>query len=124
MVDKAAYVCAHRHSREYAMAVFDSVVFHAPVHVGELVTFFTPIVGVGHTLMQVEIRVISENLKTCSVQKVSTCFTTMVTMRVGKKIEAPPLVCESIQKHRDCLKASLRRELSLEYSEEMEDGSR
>jgi acyl-CoA hydrolase len=117
MADRAAYVCAHRHSREYAVtAVFDRVVFHAPVHVGDMVTFFARIVGVGRTSMQVEIRVIAENLKTGSVEKVSTCLATMVAMKDGKKVDVPPLACNSIEDHRNCIRAFHRRELSFEYN--------
>ena len=122
MADKAAYVCAHRHSREYTVtAAFDRVVFHAPVRVGDLITFFARIIGVGRTSLQVEIRVIAEDLTTGTVEKVSTCLSTMVAKRDGKAVEVPPLVCNTTEGRRDCLRAFRRREIASAYNRDIDD---
>jgi uncharacterized protein (TIGR00369 family) len=122
MADKAAYVCAHRYSREYTVtAAFDRVVFHTPVRVGDLITFFARIIGVGRTSMEVEIRVVAEDLTTGAVEKVSTCLATMVARRDGKAVEVPPLLCSTTKGNRDCLRAIRRREIASAYIREIDD---
>jgi len=60
-IDLAAAVEAHRHhSGRLVTVALDGVVFRAPVHVGDLVSFFTETVRVGQTSIRVKIRVWAE----------------------------------------------------------------
>ena len=75
----------------------------------------------GRTSMKVEIRVIAEDLTTGTVEKVSTCFATMVAKVDDKAVEVPPLVCNTIEEHRDCLRAFQRSKIASAYNREIDD---
>ena len=60
-IDLAAAVEAHRHhSGRLVTVALDGVVFRAPVHVGDCVSFFTETVRIGRTSIRVKIRVWAE----------------------------------------------------------------
>lgn len=60
-IDLAAAVEAHRHhSGRLVTVAMDGVVFRAPVHVGDCVSFFTETLRVGRTSIRVKIRVWAE----------------------------------------------------------------
>lgn len=60
-IDLAAAVEAHRyHPGRLVTIALDGVIFRAPVHVGDLVSFFTETVRIGHTSIRVKIRVWAE----------------------------------------------------------------
>jgi acyl-CoA thioesterase YciA len=60
-IDLAAAVEAHHHHAGRLVTVaMDSVVFRAPVFVGDLVSFFTETVRVGTTSIRVKVRVWAE----------------------------------------------------------------
>jgi acyl-CoA thioesterase YciA len=60
-IDLAAAVEAHRHhSGRLVTVAMDGVVFRAPVHVGDLVSFFTETLRIGRTSIRVKIRVWAE----------------------------------------------------------------
>src|SRR5699024_2098486 len=61
-MDQVAYACASRYAGSYVVTIsVDQVVFRAPVHVGELVTFLASVNYTGHSSMEVGIKVITEN---------------------------------------------------------------
>jgi len=60
-IDLAAAVEGHRHhSGRLVTVAMDQVVFRAPVHVGDLVSFFTETVRIGRTSIRVKICVWAE----------------------------------------------------------------
>ena len=60
-IDLAAAVEAHRHhSGRLVTVAMDGVVFRAPVHVGDCVSFFTETLHIGNTSIRVKVRVWAE----------------------------------------------------------------
>ena len=60
-IDLAAAVEAHKHhSGRLVTVALDGVVFRAPVHVGDCVSFFTETVRIGRTSIRVKIHVWAE----------------------------------------------------------------
>ncbi len=60
-IDLAAAVEAHRHHAGRLVTVaMDGVVFRAPVHVGDCVSFFTETIHIGKTSVRVKVRVWAE----------------------------------------------------------------
>jgi acyl-CoA thioesterase YciA len=60
-IDLAAAVEAHRHHAGRLVTVaMDGVVFRAPVHVGDCVSFFTETLRIGETSIRVQVRVWAE----------------------------------------------------------------
>lgn len=57
-IDLAAAVEARRHTRHRVVTVaMREVVFHAPVHVGDIVSFYTRLASIGRTSITVEVDV-------------------------------------------------------------------
>lgn len=55
-VDQAGAIEAHLHGAERVVTVaMEKVVFHAPVHVGDLVSFYGELVGIGRTSITVKV---------------------------------------------------------------------
>ena len=62
VADEAAAICAMRHARRPCVTVaIDSVSFHSPVHVGELLALTAALTYVGRTSMEVRVQVHAEN---------------------------------------------------------------
>jgi len=60
-IDQAAAVEAKRHGASFIVTVaMREVVFHEPVHVGDLVSFYTRLVRIGHTSITVSVEVFSQ----------------------------------------------------------------
>ena len=60
-IDLAAAIEAHRHHKGRVVTVaMDQVVFKAPVHMGDLVSFFTRTLKIGRTSMTIKVIVWSE----------------------------------------------------------------
>jgi len=62
VADEAAAICDMRHARRPCVTVaIDSVSFHSPVHVGELLALTATLTYVGRTSMEVMVDVHAEN---------------------------------------------------------------
>jgi len=86
LLDKVAYACAARYSGHYVVTLsVDKVFFKQPLHVGELITCLGCINYVGHSSMEVGIKVIAENLETGDKRHTNSCYFTMVAMDKNHK---------------------------------------
>jgi uncharacterized protein (TIGR00369 family) len=62
LADEAAAICAMRHAQRPCVTVsIDSVAFHSPVHVGELLALHATLIYVGRTSMEVRVDVHAED---------------------------------------------------------------
>jgi acyl-CoA hydrolase len=97
LLDQIAYACAARYCKSYVVtASLDQVVFKGPIKIGELVTFKANVNYVGRTSMEVDIKVIAENLETREQRHTNSCYFTMVAMgKDGRSIPVPPLQIET-----------------------------
>ncbi len=60
-IDQAAAVEAKRHGASFIVTVaMREVIFHEPVHVGDLVSFYTRLVQIGRTSITVSVEVVSQ----------------------------------------------------------------
>ncbi|MGH9362705.1 MAG: acyl-CoA thioesterase [Thermoanaerobaculia bacterium] len=67
-IDQAGAVEAHRHGTGRLVTVaMNAVEFHAPVFVGDLVSFYTETVRIGRTSITVRVRVEAERVETESL---------------------------------------------------------
>lgn len=120
LLDKVAYVCAARYSKNYVVTLsVDKVIFKQPIHVGELVTCHACVNYVGRTSMEIGVKVTAENLETGEVRHTNSCYFTMVA--IGKDntpIAIEPLeIRNSIDKER-FEAALIRREMAKKADEE------
>jgi uncharacterized protein (TIGR00369 family) len=123
LMDKVAYVCAAKHAGNYCVtASIDTVDFLAPIEVGELVSLMASVNYVGNTSLVVGIRVISENVKTNSVNHTNTSYFTMVAKNDhNQPTQVPGLLLESQNEVRRFVEAIRRKELRQNYRQEVEN---
>ncbi|MBI2940296.1 MAG: hypothetical protein HYY04_07620 [Chloroflexi bacterium] len=119
LVDTAAAVVAQKHARcRVVTARIDSMSFLRPVYVGELVTVSAAVNEVGHTSLEVGVRVDAENLLTGEVRHVSSAYLVFVALdRAGRPRPVPPLIVETTEERRRMAEAKLRREHRLRGEE-------
>jgi acyl-CoA thioesterase YciA len=68
-IDQAGAVEAKRHGAEFLVTVaMREVVFHQPVNVGDLVSFYTRLVKIGRTSITVSVEVVSQREEGRSAQ--------------------------------------------------------
>jgi acyl-CoA hydrolase len=92
-VDRVAFITATRHAKANCVtASFDRVDFIRPVQVGEVVDFDAQLTYVGHSSMEVWVRVRSESLSGGDPRLVGEAFVTMVAVdTAGRPTPVPPL---------------------------------
>jgi len=122
LMDKVAYVCAAKHAGNYCVtASIDTVDFLAPIEVGELVSLMASVNYVGKTSLVIGIRVVSENVKTNSVNHTNTSYFTMVAKDDhNQPTQVPGLILESQNEVRRFVEAIRRKELRQNYKQEVE----
>jgi acyl-CoA hydrolase len=123
LVDRVASVAAVRHARCPCVTVsVDRVEFRQPIHVGELVTAHASVNYVGHTSLDVGVRVEAENVVSGERRHTNSCYLTFVAIdRDGHPTPVPPLVLESERERSWHEHAKLRRRLR---EEERREGSK
>ena len=90
-IDQAGAVEAKRHGAEFLVTVaMREVVFHEPVNVGDLVSFYTRLVKIGRTSITVSVEVVSQSGEGLGQQvKVTQAEVTYVNLDANRR---PPLV--------------------------------
>jgi acyl-CoA hydrolase len=118
-VDETAGIVAFRHSRNNSVtASIDSLIFHYPVFVGELLTLKASINMTAKSSMEIGVRIESENLLTGEVKHTASAYLTFVALdKAGRPTQVPSLVFETEdEKHRNT-QAQTRRKNRLEARE-------
>jgi acyl-CoA thioesterase YciA len=80
-LDLAGAVEAHMHTKHKLVTVaMDAVAFHQPVHVGDLVSFYTRLVRRGNTSLRVHVEVEAERVRDNTTVKVTEAEVTYVAV--------------------------------------------
>ena len=126
LLDRVAYSCASRFSKQYAVTLsVDQVVFRQPIHVGELVTFKASVNFAGRTSMEIGVRVEAENIRSGERRHTNSCYFTMVAVDSdGRPIQVPELVTETATKTRRKRAAENRRMLRREFEERFHEAGK
>lgn len=97
MMDKAAAVCAMRHSEKSCVTVaMDRVEFLVPIQVGDVVTVEARVNFTGRTSMEVGVDVFAESPSKGVRRHATACLVTMVAIDAKRKpVPVPPLVLET-----------------------------
>lgn len=101
-VDRVASITAARHAKAMCVtASFDRVDFIQPVHVGEVVDFDAQLTYVGHSSMEVWVRVHSEAFTGGAPLLVGEAYVTMVAVDPkGRPVAVPGLALENDEERR------------------------
>ncbi len=95
-IDQAALIEAREQGiHRWVTASVDRVDFHAPVHIGDVVEFFTRTVDTGTSSVQVRIRVMASRYATRDIVLVTEATLTMVSVNAAGRplpFNSPPSV--------------------------------
>jgi acyl-CoA hydrolase len=115
LVDLAAAMAAMRHGRRAVVtASVDSLHFHHPVHISELMILRSSVNRVFRTSMEVGVRVETENLITGKRLHTCSAYLTFVALdEQGKTAAIPAVIPETEDEQRRFREAGERREYRL-----------
>ena len=116
LADEAGGLCATRHAQCMVVTIaIDSMTFHSPVHVGNLVSLYANLNWVGRSTMEVGVRVVAENPLTGERTHTNTAFIVYVALGDdGRPIEVPRLILETDDERRRWAEAEARQQRRLE----------
>lgn len=116
LCDEAGGMCAVKHARHPAVTVtVDSMTFHSPVHIGNLVTVEAEMTWVGRTSMETRVVVQAENVLTGETTHTNTAYFVYVALdENGRPTPIPPLLCETDAEKARYAQGEKRRELRLQ----------
>ncbi len=122
MVDEAGGLCAMRHARRPTVTVaVDSMTFLSPVRVGNLLTMHASVNWVGHSSIEVGIRVEAENPVTGDITHTNSAYAVYVALDdQGRPASVPPLLLETEEERRHWAEGEERQRLRLERSRKRE----
>ncbi len=114
-IDTTAGMVAFRHARKNSVtASIDSLVFHYPVYIGNLLRLKASVNLTGRTSMEIGVRVEAENLLTGEMRHTASAYLTFVSLdEQGKPCDIPPLIIETGDEERRNREAKERRRIRL-----------
>lgn len=112
LCDECGGIVATRHARRPAVTVsFDRVNFYQPVYVGQLLTVRGRITWVGHSSIEVQLRVEAEDMLSGEITHTNSAYSVYVALDAqGKPVEVPPLQLETADERRRFAEGQQRQE--------------
>ena len=112
LVDETGGLCAMRHAQCRVVTVaIDSMTFHSPIQVGNMVTLKASLNWVGRSSMEVGVQVTAENPLTDECTHTNTAFLVYVALdSEGKPIRVRPLILETDEERRRWAEAERRQQ--------------
>jgi uncharacterized protein (TIGR00369 family) len=116
LVDETGALCAIRHAqRPVVTLAIDSMTFHSPVHVGDLVALSASLNWVGRSSIEVGVRVIAENPLTGEQTHTNTAYLVYIALdETGRPTEVPRLILETDEERQRWAEAEARQQRRLE----------
>ena len=110
--DEAAGIASSRHARmRVATAAIDAMQFHAPAHIGEVLTCKASVNATFGSSMEVGVRVEAEDPMTGEARHTNSAYFVMVALdEDGKPADAPELAPQTEDEHRRHEAAAERQE--------------
>jgi acyl-CoA hydrolase len=111
-VDETGGLCAMRHAQCRVVTVaIDSMTFHSPIQVGELVTFKASLNWVGRSSMEVGVQVTAEDPLTGECTHTNTAYLVYVALdSEGRPTRVRPLILETDEERRRWAEAEKRQQ--------------
>ncbi|RMH01957.1 MAG: acyl-CoA thioesterase [Chloroflexi bacterium] len=116
LCDEAGGMAAGKHARRTAVTVaVDSMTFHSPVHVGDLVTVTAEVTWVGRTSMETRVVVTAEDVYTGRITHTNTAYFVYVALdENGRPAPVPPLILETDEEKERWQRAAQRQQYRLQ----------
>jgi len=120
LCDEAGGMAAVRHARRPAVTiVVDSMAFHSPVHIGNLVTVSAEVTWTGRTSMETRIVVTAEDVITGQTTHTNTAYFVYVALdENGRPTPVPNLVCETNEEQERYERAAARQKYRLQQRQQ------
>ena len=116
LADEAGALASTRHAGHRTVTVaIDQMVFHQPIHIGDLIILDAEVTYAGHTSMEVEVHVTAENPITGERIRANTAHFVYVALDEDRKpTPVPPLIAETPdeQQHLEAGRERQQRRLS------------
>jgi acyl-CoA hydrolase len=97
LADDAAGMAAVKHARRHCVTVaVDSMTFHSPVHIGNLVTVRSEVTWTGRTSLETRVVISAEDVVSGQVTHTNTAYFVYVALdENGRPTPVPPLLVET-----------------------------
>lgn len=120
LCDEAGGMAAVRHARRPAVTiVVDSMSFHSPVNIGNLVTVSAEVTWVGRTSMETRVVVNAEEMLTAEITHTNTAYFVYVALdEAGRPTPVPRLICETQEEKERFERAAARQAYRLKQRRE------
>jgi acyl-CoA hydrolase len=120
LCDEAGGMAAAKHARKNVVTVaVDSMTFHSPVHIGDLLTVTAEITWTGRTSMETRVVVSSEEVITGANTHTNTAYYVYVALdEKGQPTDVPPLLLETPEQRERYERAAARQARRLRRREE------
>ena len=112
LCDEAGGMAAAKHSRHPVVTItVDSMTFHSPVRIGDLLTVTAEVTWVGRTSLETRVVATSENVLTGEVNHTNTAFYVYVALdQHGRPTPVPPLLPQTEDEIRRFAEGQARQE--------------
>lgn len=119
LCDEAGGMAASKHARGTVVTVaVDSMMFHSPVHIGDLLTVTAEVTWTGRTSMETRVVVTAEDVIAGVETHTNTAYYVYVALdRRGRPTQVPPLLLESDEERERFERAAARQEQRLKRRE-------
>jgi len=124
LCDEAGGMTASKHARRTVVTIaVDSMTFHSPVHIGNLVTVTGEVTWTGRTSMETRVVVSAENVLTGVVTHTNTAYFVYVALdEYGQPTPVPPVLCATDEEKARFARAAERQAHRLRQREITQDG--
>jgi acyl-CoA hydrolase len=119
LCDEAGGMTASKHARRPVVTIaVDSMTFHSPVHLGNLVTVTGEVTWTGRTSLETRVVVTAENVLTGVVSHTNTAYFVYVALDdQGRPTPVPPILCTTEEEKARFSRASERQAHRLRQKE-------
>lgn len=120
LCDEAGGMAASKHARRPSVTVaIDSMTFHSPVHIGDLVTVTAEVTWTGRSSMETRVVVTAEDVLSGQITHTNTAYFVYVALdEQGRPASVPPLVLTSDDERQRNKRAAERQENRLKRREQ------
>jgi acyl-CoA hydrolase len=120
LCDEAGAMAAVRHARRPVVTVaIDSMTFHSPVSIGNLLTVTAQVDWTGRTSMETRVLVTAENVLSGETIHTNTAYFVYVALgEQGRPTSVPSLICDTEEEKARFERASARQALRLKLRDQ------